>query len=490
MVLSEGVLDAIVRDPCGVLVEIDRHVCRRLGEFVRHAWHVLEPGTPLVWGWVLDAMADHLEAVTRGELRRLLINVPPGSMKSMLVSVFWPAWEWGPCGLPSTRYISSSYSEQYAMRDSRRMRDLVLSDWYRARWGEDVVLTRVGERQFSNTRQGSRTGMPFQSLTGGRADRVILDDPHSVASAESENERENEVRIFRESVPTRLNDPQKSAIVVVMQRLHERDVSGTILAEGLGYEHLCLPMEFDPARRCRTVIGFEDPREEAGELLFPARFPAEVVERDKRALGSFAAAAQFQQDPKPRGGGLLRVDRIVRVRDWPRDADLVRCWDLASTEKVGGNNPDWTAGVLLAWKDGSGWIVHVERLRGRPLRVEETVRAVAMRDGPEVPVLIKQEPGSAGVLQIDHYTRRVLPGYMVEARRDTGSKATRAAPLAAAIEAGNLFMVEADWNDALIDEMRGFPGKGHDDQTDALADAWNWHAERARSGKFWILDED
>jgi predicted phage terminase large subunit-like protein len=435
-------------------------------------------------------MAEHLEAVTSGQIKRLLINVPPGSMKSMMVSVFWPAWEWGPMGLASMRYISSSYSEQYAMRDSRRMRDLVLSEWYRVRWGGDVVLSRVGERSFSNTRQGSRTGLPFQSLTGGRADRVILDDPHSVSSAESENEREAEVRIFRESVPTRLNDPQKSAIVVVMQRLHERDVSGEILAEGLGYEHLCLPMEFDPLRVCRTGIGFEDPRREEGELLFPERFPAEVVDRDKRAMGSFASAAQFQQDPKPRGGGLLRVDRIRVVKDWPRDAVLVRCWDLASTEKVAGNNPDWTAGVLLAWKDGSGWIVDVQRLRGRPLKVEETVRAVAMRDGVEVPVVIKQEPGSAGVLTIDHYTRRVLEGFVVEARRETGSKATRAAPLAAAIEAGNVAMLEAPWNDALLDELRGFPGKGHDDQADALADAWNWHAEKARGGRIWILDEE
>jgi predicted phage terminase large subunit-like protein len=134
--------------------------------------------------------------------------------------------------------------------------------------------------------------------------------------------------------------------------------------------------------------------------------------------------------------------------------------------------------------------VDVQRLRGRPLKVEETVRAVAMRDGPDVPVVIKQEPGSAGVLTLDHYTRRVLQGFVVEARRETGSKATRAAPLAAAIEAGNLAMLDAPWNDALLDELRGFPGKGHDDQADALADAWNWHAEKARGGRIWILDED
>jgi hypothetical protein len=220
--------------------------------------------------------------------------------------VLWPAWEWGPAGLASLRYLSTSYSESYVSRDSRRMRDLVASEWYQARWGDHVQLVRTGETSFENAATGSREGKPFRSLTGGRGDRVLIDDPHSTETAESEAERQTTIRIFRESVPTRLINPATSAIVVIMQRLHAEDVSGVAINLGLGYEHLMLPMEFEPERRCHTSIGFKDPRTYDGELLFPERFPREVVDRDKAAMGSYAVAGQFQQRPTMREGGLFK----------------------------------------------------------------------------------------------------------------------------------------------------------------------------------------
>lgn len=300
--------------------------CQSLSGFVREAWHVVEPSVDYVHGWHIDAICQHLEAVTSGEITRLLINVPPGTMKSLLCGVFWPAWEWGPKGKPQLRYLGASYSEHYAKRDNRRMRDLVASEWYQTLWGDRVKLTRTGEMAFANSCMGSRQGVPFSRLTGGRGDRVIIDDPHSVDGAESEAERLSTVRTFRESVPTRLNDPQRSAIVVVMQRLHEADVSGTILALGLGYEHLMLPMEFEPERRCRTSIGFADPRTEEGELLFPRRFPRAVIERDKIPLGSYAVAGQFQQRPAPRSGGLFQRSDFEIVEALPAGAKRCRAW--------------------------------------------------------------------------------------------------------------------------------------------------------------------
>ena len=251
------------------------------------------------------------------------------------------------------------------------MRDLVLSPWYRALWGDTVRLTRVAETSFFNTATGSREGVPFSRLTGGRADILILDDPHSVAEAESAAERERTVRLFRKSVTTRLNDPERTAIIVIMQRLHERDISGVILAEGLGYEHLMLPMRCEPERRCRTGIGFVD-RRLPGELLFPERFSAETVERDERAMGSYAVAAQFQQRPAPRGGGMLKTDLIKRVVDSPRDAAFVRRWDFAATEPKAGADPDHTAGALVAYKGGQAWLVDMRRARLSPLGVEPT----------------------------------------------------------------------------------------------------------------------
>ena len=211
---------------------------------------MLEPNSSYSHGWHIDAICAHLEAISAGRINRLLINVPPGMMKSLLVSVFWPAWEWGPQGRASLRYLASSYSENYVKRDSRRMRDLVASEWYQGLWGDKVRLVRAGELSFANEETGFREGVPFPSLTGGRGDRVIIDDPHSTETAESEAERARTARIFRESVPTRLNDPATSAIVIIMQRLHANDVSGVALSLKLGYDHLCLPMEFEASRRC------------------------------------------------------------------------------------------------------------------------------------------------------------------------------------------------------------------------------------------------
>lgn len=177
---------------------------------MREAWHVLEPNSSYSHGWHIDAIYTHLEAISAGRINRLLINVPPGMMKSLLVSVFWPAWEWGPQGRASLRYLASSYSQNYVKRDSRRMRDLLASEWYQGLWGDKVKLVRAGELSFANEATGFREGVPFPSLTGGRGDRVIVDDPHSTETAESEAERARTARIFRELVPTRLNDPATS----------------------------------------------------------------------------------------------------------------------------------------------------------------------------------------------------------------------------------------------------------------------------------------
>jgi hypothetical protein len=387
-----------------------RQRCATLSGFVREAWHVLEPSNPYIHGWHVDAICEHLEAITDGQINRLLINVPPGTMKSLLSGVFWPAWEWGPKGRPATRIIGSSYSEDYAKRDNRRMRDLVTSEWYQALWPTELV--RAGEMAFSNTATGFRQGIPFSRLTGGRGDRVIIDDPHSVDGAESEAERNSTVRTFRESVPTRLNDPARSAIVVIMQRLHEQDVSGTILSLKLGYEHLMLPMEFEPERRCSTSIGFEDPRSYDGELLFPERFPREVVERDKVPMGAYAVAGQFQQRPAPRSGGMFQRTDFEIVDAVPALAvkRRVRAWDFAATETKAGKRPDWTVGLRMALAGDVFYVEDVVRGQWKPSKVEETLTNTASQDGTAITIRMPEDPGAAG--KADALTKiKLLKGY-------------------------------------------------------------------------------
>jgi predicted phage terminase large subunit-like protein len=448
-----------------------RENCQTLSGFIREAWHVVEPNSTYIHGWHLDAIAEHLEAITDGRINRLLINVPPGTMKSLLTSVLWPAWEWGPKGRPSLRYLTSSYTEKYVKRDSRRMRDLVQSDWYRSLWPE-VELVRAGEASFSNTKTGFREGVPFASLTGGRGDRVIIDDPHSTETAESEAERLNTTRIFRESVPTRLNDPKTSAIIVIMQRLHEDDVSGQIMKLGLGYEHLMLPMEFEPDRACATSIGFRDPRTEEGELLFPERFPREVVERDKVPMGSYAVAGQFQQRPAPRSGGMFQRGDFEIVDAVPAGAVRCRAWDFAATQPKHGKQPDWTVGLRMAKVGDTFYIEDVRRDRWSPGDVEKNLKNTASQDGLSVRVRMPQDPGAAG--KSDAATKiKLLAGYDVKALPVTGEKAVRAKPASAQAEAGNVKLLRAPWNEAFLDEVCSFPNAQFDDQVDAFADALN-----------------
>jgi predicted phage terminase large subunit-like protein len=442
---------------------------RSFHEFVKLAWPVIEPGTPYVDNWHMEAICEHLEAVTRGDITRLLINVPPGTSKSSLVSVFWPAWEWGPKGMSHLRTVGASHDQGLAVRDSMKMRRLITSDWYQERWGVELTGDQNQKTYFENKQTGFRQAAAVASMTGRRGDRVIWDDPHSVEAALSDAHRETALRVFQETLPTRLNSPEHSAIVVIMQRLHENDVSGYILANDLGYEHLCLPMEFEPDRKCVTSIGFEDPRTEEGELLFEARFPRHVVERDKKILGEFATAGQFQQRPAPRSGGFFKWENLEIVKAAPNLTKVVRYWDKAGTDAGGA----YTAGVLLGkGEDGCFYVLDVTRGQWSAPTREKTIRQSAEIDGADVDVWIEQEPGSGGKESAES-TIRNLAGFTIRAERATGDKAVRAEPYAVQVEAGNIKLVRGAWNQAFIDEHKSFPVGKYKDQIDAAGGAFN-----------------
>lgn len=455
-------------------LEASKERCKTLAGFIREAWAEVEPLMPLIWNWHIDAICAHLEAVTRGEINRLLINVPPGTMKSLIVSVFWPAWEWGPAGLPSMRYFTTSYKlEGLADRDSRKMRDLVRSEWFQERWGQACTLTRTGETDFENVSKGWRKAMAFVSLTGGRGDRVIIDDPHSVKTAESQVQREDVIRTFRESVPSRVMDPQTSAIVIVMQRLGEEDVSGVAIKLGLGYVHLMLPMEFEPDRRCETRIGFRDPRTYDGELLFPERWTREVIDRDKKVLGSYAWAGQYQQRPQAREGGMFKREYLRIIKQAPANIRWLRYWDLAATDEMYGADPAYTAGVKLGrTTDGRYVVGDVVRMRAEAPGVRRLMRDTAKEDGLFCEIAFSKDPGQAGKSQAQDIVAE-LAAYVIRANTETGKKEVRAAPVATQAEAGNLFILEGDWNEAFINELTTFPGSKFKDQVDALSGAYS-----------------
>lgn len=456
------------------LTVIEAELARRgLGEFIRQAWHVLEPTTPYVPGWHLDAIVEHLEAVTNGQIRNLLINMPPRHMKSLAVSVFWPVWAW--LTKPEFRWLFSSYALSLSIRDSLKCRRLIESPWFQDRWGRKFTLTsdQNAKLRFDNDKTGYRIATSVGgAATGEGGDVVVVDDPHNVQERESDVIRDGTLTWWDETMSTRLNDQKTGAKVIVMQRIHEKDLSGHVLAKG-GYVHLNLPEEFEPANRCVTTIGWSDPRQSEGELLWPDRVGEKEVFELKRSLGPTGYAGQFQQRPVPAGGNLFRSEWFEVVDRAPAMVRLARGWDKAATSPEDGRDPDYTAGVKIGQGiDGKFYIMDVRRTRQGPLGVEMFVQGAASQDGTNVLIRLEQEPGSSGKAEAERYTRSVLKGYAAKAYPSTGDKATRAAPLSAACERGDVKLVRGEWNDAFISELITFDRGVHDDQVDAAANAF------------------
>lgn len=468
------------------LAEEERALCGSLANFVRLAWPVIEPGQPYVHGAHIDFVCEHLEAVSRGEIRRLLINIPPGTSKSTICGVFWPMWEW--TRQPSLRYVGVSHEQTLGIRDNLKCRRLASSEWYQQLWGDKVRLTKDQNEKlnFENAATGFRQVATPSNITGRRGDRVICDDLLSVENANSDLDRDRVNLWYRESLPTRLNNPDRSAIINVMQRVHENDVSGLIIAQDMGYEHIMLPMRFEPDRRCVTVIG-RDWRTEPGELLFPARFSEPVVDELERSMGSYAASGQLQQRPVPREGGLFKrawfAGKIIDPRALPASGlAYCRAWDFAASADKAGTDPDWSTGGLMARRGPEYFVLGMERLRATAGEVQQTVLSRAEVDPRGCIIRIPQDPGQAGKGQVQSYVTK-LAGYNLKAVTTTGrgNKLARATPVAIQAEYGHLWFVNSapleegidPWIETLIDELCTFPSGRHDDQVDAIADAFD-----------------
>lgn len=473
------VQSSLLRNPRATLDALDRIDAEEsLIGFIRAFWKVLEPTQKFVEGWALTAICEHLEAVSSGQIRRLLINVPPGCMKSLTTNVFWPAWEWGPRNKPSLRYVSASYSEDLTLRDNRRCRSLILSDRYQKFWGDRVQISdeQNAKGRYDTKQRGFKIATSVSGLgTGERGDRFIIDDPHNIKETESDVKRDAVLQWFTEVVPTRVNN-DSSAILMIMQRVHERDCSGHVLAKELGWDHLCLPMEYevDHPFRSRTTRAFVDPRTKDGELLWPQRFSPTSVEELKKTLsshgGSYAVAGQLQQRPAPRGGGMFKKADFVIVDSGPTVARRVRAWDFAGSKDK--RDAAFTVGLRMAISpDGRTYVEDVRRKRLSPAEVEALVLATAQHDGVNVPISLPQDPGQAGLAQ-KMAMSRLLAGFTFRFSPESGSKEDRALPLAAQAEAGNVYLVKAPWNDDFIDEATKFPRGEWKDQVDAASRAY------------------
>ena len=299
-----------------------------------------------------------------------------------------------------------------------------------------------------------------------------VDDPHNVREAESETVREATIKWWAESMSTRLNDPNTGVYVVIMQRVHHRDLSGYILEQGGDWVHLCLPAKYEPDH---PYLWDRDPRTQDGELLWPGHFPQSAIDYIERELGAHAAAGQLQQRPSPRSGGMFQSDwwQYCEPDEVPTGGVVARGWDLAGTEEYEAkrSNASWTVGVKMRLVNKKYYIEDVVRLRGSPAQVEATILATARRDGFGPIIDLPQDPGQAGKAQV-RYLVRQLAGYNVRYSGESGSKPERALGLSAQAEGRNVYLVRGSWNRDFVEETESFPSP-QNDQVDASSRAFH-----------------
>lgn len=287
-----------------------------LYEFVKQAWPQIEGDNPFLDGWHIKAICDHLEAATRGHIKKLLINVPPRTSKTTIISIMWPAWVW--TTQPHIKFVYASYAYKISLDHSRLCRMLIESGWYQARWKHVFQLSgdQATKGHFTNTGLGHRIAT---SVTAGSTalggDVLVIDDGNDARDGESEVTRDSTNDFVSRVWPSRLNPGGLGINVSVQQRIHENDITGFLLGRDVKKEwvKLTLPMEFESIRRAHTIIlpstdgkVWEDPRQEEGSLLWPAGFDKEKIEQKKRELGPYNYAGQYQQRPAPAEGGIIK----------------------------------------------------------------------------------------------------------------------------------------------------------------------------------------
>ena len=481
--------------------ELERALCERnLYEFLRASWPAIDP-SPFCDGWHLEAMAEHLEAVTDGEIKRLLINISPRSGKTNLVTVAWPCWTWAqpavrdnPLIGPGVRFLCGSYGAKKAQEDGVTARRLIGSDWYREKWGSRVQIAtdRDNQERYDTTAGGSRinTGIP-ESLGKGGMIR-ILDDPHKTDEVEGEVTREAVLRAYREIWSTRSNDPQRGAEVIVMQRQAENDLSGYVLdTSGSEWVHLCIPARWEEARRTVTALGWSDPREVEGESYWPERLPDEALLRIESRVGPYAWAGQFQQIPSPRGGGIVQADwwRLWRPRDYPELGTVVAALDTAMDEHTKADYNACTIWGAFAGDDGSPQLLLLDawRMRGKLPDVTKQLAATCDRWKVDAVLIEKASRG----LDVYNEIRRMHAGaaWNTILVTPTKSKINRLSSVAQLFSGdkrhdpergidvysgGVIWAPDREWADDVIREVESFPGGAHDDYCDTVSMALSW----------------
>lgn len=414
-------------------------------------------------------LCEFLEKVERGEIKRLIINMPPRFGKSFVTSLHFPAWYI--CRNPNKKIIHGSYSANIAIDFGREIRNILKSE-------ESGILftTRLRQDSKAASRFHSTNGCHYYaagmngSVTGKGAHLLLIEDPHNAKDRNNITRLNKVLETYKGVLRSRLEP--KAAIIIIQQRLHVNDLSGTMISEmeqgGVKWTVLNMPAI-----------------DASGKLLWPERWPLEALTEIKDSIAPADWEAQYLQKPRKEEGDVFKAEwfagKYVDEAPEKEIVQRVRFWDPAATVPKPGKDPDYTVGLLLGkTRDNRYYIMDVRRFRKSPHQNELEVKATAERDGRRCQIVREEEGGSSGVTVNEHYKRNVLQMYDFTGKKPSSNKVERAKPVAGQCENGNVFIVTGDWNHLFIQELLSFPTGKHDDQADALSGAYNWLNEKSR----------
>jgi predicted phage terminase large subunit-like protein len=471
-------------------VGLDRELVQRGGlhEFVKIGWPLIEPGE-FVDNWHIEAICEHLEAVTAGEIQNLLILQPPSTMKSLLVSTFWPAWEW--IDIPKTKFIFCSYGQSLSNKNAKQHRDLLKSDWFQARWPQTQIspesLKQI--KMFENTAMGFRFSTSVGGeVTGRHGDRLVFDDLVKAQEADGRPVVTDKSAIHKanqfwfKTMTTREANPRTTSKVGIMQRLHAVDTAQLCIDSG-EYEVLRLPMKYERKYHCSTSIGFEDPRSEDDELLWPERFDKENVKSKEKDLGPTATAAQMQQRPTPLGGGIFQEQWFQHWKPGPdglpaniKFSMLIQSWDMSFKKTA---TADYVCGQVWGLCKADMYLLDLTWKRMSFTESIEAVKAMWVRWPKARRKLIEEAANGNAV--VDTLNRKI-PGLVLVSPE--GGKEARAYGCEPFWASYNVWLppctAQYPWIAEFKKQHKDFPLGAHDDAVDAGTQAVLYLTERSR----------
>ncbi|MDB2414689.1 phage terminase large subunit [Rickettsiales bacterium] len=438
---------------------------QELSCFIERSFMHVDPASKFSSNWHIDLIADRLTKAYNGKIKRLIINIPPRYLKSICVSVAWPAWILG--NKPSARIMTASYSQLLSTKHSIDCRNIIESPWYEEIFSDIKLASDQNEKnKFMTTERGFR----FATSVGGTAtgeggDFLIVDDPHNPLQAASDVQRQNAIEWFNQTFMSRLNDKKKGVIVVVMQRLHADDLTGHLLDKaGNKWTHICLPAIAPKAKKYYYFSGCYYRKE--GELLHIKREGIEEIEMMKLNLGSNGFASQYQQCPIISEGAMVKRSWFARYKNLPK-GEIMQSWDTAIKS---GKENDYSVCTTWLQSDNAYYLVDCFAEKMEYPDLKRAILSHAQKYSPNT-ILIEDKASGQSLIQ-DLRRETKLPIIAINPKND---KMTRFASVTPLMEAGKVMLPDkADW---LIDyetELFGFPQVSHDDRVDSTSQFLSW----------------